>query len=116
MSDETTRSTQSIQATPTANDENRVIMSYEDITSILDIYKLMFHVIKQWTWNLLNTQTTRTLVGGDQPSTAQARGCMMIQNNKINLVPVCKDWHTEVCLMEVLLIMHGFLIQHIGSL
>ncbi len=50
----------------------------------------------------------RTLVGGDQLSTARVRGCMMVQENsqnyfdKINgLLPVSEDRHTKVCFMEV---------------
>lgn len=50
----------------------------------------------------------KTLLGGDQLSTARARGCMMIQDNSENsfdkihgLLPVSEDWHAKVCFMEV---------------
>ena len=53
-------------------------------------------------------QLLPTLVGGDQLSTARARGCMMVQANSENmydklsgLLPVAEDWHAKVCFMQV---------------
>lgn len=50
----------------------------------------------------------KTLVGGDQLSTAHARGAIRVQDNAENsfdklhgLLPVAEDWHAKVCFMEV---------------
>lgn len=53
-------------------------------------------------------QFLTTLVGGDQLSTARARGAIDIQGNAENsydklhgVLPVTEDWHAKVCLMQV---------------
>ena len=49
-----------------------------------------------------------TLVGGDQMTTAHARGCIKLQDNSENnfdklrgLLPEVEDWHAKVCFMQV---------------
>ncbi len=47
-----------------------------------------------------------TLIGGDQLTTAHARGCIKLQDNAENsldklsgLLPVVEDWHAKVCFL-----------------
>lgn len=53
-------------------------------------------------------QFMTTLVGGDQLSTARARGSQRIRSNSDDnfaklsgLFPVIEDWHAKVCFLEV---------------
>lgn len=54
-----------------------------------------------------------TLVGGDQLTTARARGAQLIQSDYdsskdrlAGLLPVTEDWHAKMCLMKVISYMH----------
>ena len=50
----------------------------------------------------------RILLGGDQLTACRARSCQEAMRNaddpdwKVQgLIPVCEDWHTQVCLLKV---------------
>lgn len=54
-----------------------------------------------------------TLVGGDQLTTARARGAQLIRSDcdsskdhLAGLLPVTEDWHAKMCLMKVISYMH----------
>ncbi len=89
-------------------------MSYEGMTSILT--HLQSYVPCKATskkvdfepYEYTDYKFVTTLVGGDQLSTARARGSVMIQENSENnydklsgLLPVAEDWHAKVCFMGV---------------
>ena len=50
-----------------------------------------------------------TLVGGNQLTTARARGAQRITSNSLKsedklegVLPVAEDWHTKMCLLQVI--------------
>lgn len=53
-----------------------------------------------------------TLVGGDQLTTARARGALLIREDcdlgkdrLDGLLPVTEDWHAKLCLMKVTIVL-----------
>lgn len=51
------------------------------------------------------------LLGGDQLTVARARGSQLIRSNSgtnkdslVGLLPVVEDWHTKLCLMQVIIV------------
>lgn len=57
---------------------------------------------------MVKTESHTIVLGGDQLTAKQVRGSQMIHSNSITsmeqingLLPVAKDWHMKLCLLEV---------------
>ena len=80
-------------------------------------------VIKTWDvepFTQTDYQLFPTLVGGDQMTTAHARGCIKLQDNSEHnfdklrgLLPVVEDWHAKVCFMQVRILILILYVQSI---
>lgn len=100
-------------------------MSHEEMTEILahmQRYVPCKGIVKTWDmepYTQTDYQFVTTLVGGDQLSTAHARGCISIQDNAENnfdklrgLLPVIEDWHAKVCFMQVSFCSYSLYLVH----
>ena len=92
---------------------------YEDMMDILQhlqSYVPSKHVQKEMSVpgreeavTLDDQEFATTLMGGDQLTVARARGAQLIRSNSSNnedrlagLLPAAEDWHTKLCLMQVI--------------
>ena len=95
-------------------------MKYEDMLAILDhiqqyvpakeVDRELIDPVTEEVETLKDHHLVTTLVGGDQLTTARARGAQLIRgdcdSSKLRLaglLPVTEDWHAKLCLMKVVI-------------